>query len=166
MALGLFNQFEKIKNNSEKKSSQKDLLKKLNSFIENIHFELKKEGIPVLKNGRIDMDAFSQNKIYNEKNIKYDKNMIAMIEKEWALKANITLEEAETEREHSLGDKMEKLKTVIFYKFLKDGFYVTRSSRYDDIKNGIDNIILDKKTGNIICALDEVGTTSEEKLKF
>src|SRR4030042_3364472 len=110
MALGLFGQFEKKQNNNEKNINRDELLKKLNSIIQDMHFELKEDGISVLKDGRIDMDAFSdsKNKIYDAKNIEYDKNAIAMREAEWALEANLTLEEAKKEREHSLGDKMKK----------------------------------------------------------
>lgn len=34
------------------------------------------------------------------------------------------------------------------------------TSRYDDINNGIDNVIVGRTTGNIVGALDEVGETN------
>jgi hypothetical protein len=57
------------------------------------------------------------------------------------------------------------LKTCIFHKFLKDDFIVVRSSTYDDVNNGVDNIILEKKTGKILCAIDEVTDNSGIKFK-
>ena len=55
------------------------------------------------------------------------------------------------------------LKTAIFYKYLRKEFIIARSTDYDDIKRHVDNIILDKKTGNIVCALDE--TTDLENVR-
>ena len=43
---------------------------------------------------------------------------------------------------------------------MKKDFVVLRSSAYDDIKNGVDNIIIERSTGNLVCALDEVEDTS------
>lgn len=37
-----------------------------------------------------------------------------------------------------------------------EDFLVVRSAAYDDYVNGIDTVIIDKKTGTIVCTLDEV----------
>jgi hypothetical protein len=58
---------------------------------------------------------------------------------------------------------MEMLKTVVFDKFLGEDFIVVRSAQYDDVANKIDNVILDRKTGNLVCAFDEVGESSGPK---
>ena len=39
-------------------------------------------------------------------------------------------------------------------------------NHYDDIKNGIDNVIIDKKTGNVVCAVDDVGDMTRGNIKY
>ena len=51
---------------------------------------------------------------------------------------------------------MKLLKTALFNKFLGDKYVVVRSSRYDDYKNGVDNVMMEIKTGNVVCAFDEI----------
>jgi hypothetical protein len=52
--------------------------------------------------------------------------------------------------------QFEILKTAIMHKNMKSRYVVARSSRYDDITNGVDNVLMDKTTGDIVCALDEI----------
>ncbi|MCU0680078.1 MAG: hypothetical protein MUF50_02110 [Planctomycetes bacterium] len=46
--------------------------------------------------------------------------------------------------------------TALFDKYFGDKFLVVRASNFDDYKNGVDNVIVDKETGQVICAFDEV----------
>jgi hypothetical protein len=46
--------------------------------------------------------------------------------------------------------------TSILYKFLHEDFVVARASHYDDFKGGVDNVIVNKRTGEVVCAFDEV----------
>lgn len=50
----------------------------------------------------------------------------------------------------------ELLITVLLQKLLPERFVVVRSSKYDDYNNGVDNLILDKESGSVICGIDEV----------
>jgi len=59
-----------------------------------------------------------------------------------------------SDESHKEADLFEKVKTVILKKFLGNDFFIVRSSEYDDIKNGIDNIIYEKTTGIPLCAID------------
>lgn len=59
-------------------------------------------------------------------------------------------------RESSNPFLLEKFATVVFHKVLGDKFVVMRSSKHDDYENGFDNIIVNKETGDVICAFDEV----------
>jgi len=65
------------------------------------------------------------------------------------------------------GEKLEMFTTSIFDKFLGKDFFILRSSEYDDIVHGVDNIMIEKETGNPVCAFDEVadeiGPRFEEK---
>lgn len=59
-------------------------------------------------------------------------------------------------KEISKSNQAEMAITALLHKVLKDRFLVVRTSLLDDYKNGIDNLILDKETGAVICAFDEV----------
>ncbi len=68
------------------------------------------------------------------------------------------------------GTQVEMVITSILYKILRDKFIVTRASTYDDYENGVDNVIVHKETGEVICAFDEVndgvdGHKQDEKKK-
>jgi len=128
--------------------------------------QLRKEGVPVDNECRVDMNAFGE--IYGEKALNYDKQRIESLERQWRKMKGLSKEEYTKAKMCSLGEKMEMLKTAIFQKNLSPDFIVARSSHYDDIENGVDNIILEKKTGNLVCAFDEVADVDspryEEKI--
>lgn len=46
--------------------------------------------------------------------------------------------------------------TAVLHKFIGKDFIVARATDYDDYKNGVDNVLIDKKTGAVICGFDEV----------
>ncbi len=71
-----------------------------------------------------------------------------------------TADTARVEAEESLkeGFQFELLKTAIMHKYAGKQFITLRSSRYDDIANGVDNVLVDITTGEPICAFDEVAT--------
>ena len=58
------------------------------------------------------------------------------------------------------GFVFEMLKTSIMHKKIGERFIVVRSSHYDDNINKVDNVLVDRKTGHTICALDEVSPKS------
>lgn len=59
-------------------------------------------------------------------------------------------------KEASKSSQAEMIITALLHKILKERFLVVRSSVFDDYKHGMDNLILDKETGAVICAFDEV----------
>lgn len=59
-------------------------------------------------------------------------------------------------KEASKANQAEMVITALLHKVLKEKFLVVRSAMFDDYKHGIDNLILDKETGAVICAFDEV----------
>lgn len=142
--------------------------KALENFLENLAENLRKEGIPVKNDCRIDPTNFVE--VYSPQEIERDKREIEELEKKFAAEERERKETKkwgksgeralEIEEEEKIGEKLEILKTAVFSKFLAKDFIVARTSRYDDIKNKIDNVILDKKSGNLICAVDDVGETS------
>lgn len=60
------------------------------------------------------------------------------------------------EKRENKNTQMELAVTALLHKVLKERYFVVRTSEYDDYMNGIDNIIVDKETGVVICAFDEV----------
>lgn len=51
--------------------------------------------------------------------------------------------------------------TGILHKALRERYLVTRSSNFDDKRNGIDNVIVDRETGTVVCAFDDVQDESD-----
>jgi|GEM_PF-1142433 hypothetical protein len=60
------------------------------------------------------------------------------------------------ERSQGLAEGWEMYATALFHKAFGKDFLIVRASSFDDIANGIDTVIFDKKTGNIVCAFDEL----------
>lgn len=176
----------------EERISEEENVRKLRELLETQLTEIK-ERIPGLKNivddsCRIEPRAFS--KIYSEevieKDIKNTENKEIRFYFEFLLRkegAKISrdqideyiekLEEQERKkflkkaREWKLttkGEQLEMFKTLMFNKFLESNYCSLRTSFYDDTKNGIDNIILDLKKGEIVCAIDETGDARELEL--
>ncbi len=134
---------ELMKKNKEKKKEFQESLKSLENYLEKTSRKLEKSGIPVKKDCRIDFqsDFFKDFKKQN-KDIKKAQNL----EKELEIKTN----------KQKAGEQLEMLKTGLFDKFLGESIYVLRSSKYDDYFNSIDNVLIDKKSGEMVCAFDEV----------
>jgi hypothetical protein len=173
-----------------KKEKKENKTEKLDEIIFKIAERTNKElGENLLeKDGSVSKDSF--NNIYSEEKIKHDENHVRdkqiefsgaydeKVQEIYKKQYNLTdetnmkdqvVEKWKEEREKSKPAQLEKASTILFYKILKDDYIVARSSTYDDYKNGIDNILVNKKTGEVICAFDEVhGKTKngEEKRKM
>jgi hypothetical protein len=52
--------------------------------------------------------------------------------------------------------QLEMVVTILLHKAFGDKYIVVRSSKYDDYSGGVDNVIVNKETGTIICAVDDV----------
>ena len=124
-------------------------VEKLEVFLREASSELKENGFPVEEDCRINMDAFETK--YSPETIENDKERIKLKEESWL---------TGKEKAERSGEKLEMLKTATFHKFLKKDFFVLRSSIYDDVRNKIDNVIVEKDTGNLVCAFDEVADTT------
>ena len=46
--------------------------------------------------------------------------------------------------------------TVFLNKIIGDRFIVVRSAKYDDYEHGVDNVLVDKQTGFVVCGFDQV----------
>jgi hypothetical protein len=113
--------------------------------------ELQQEGLPVTEEGRVRSDVFTAFRTKGE--ISEDEAKVEKCDKKWRT----------SEIGTGWGEIFEILKTLLFHEFLNESFVVVRASRFDDIKNGIDNIIIDKETGSIVCAFDEVSALPHDR---
>jgi len=67
-------------------------------------------------------------------------------------------------KETNKGIMWEKISLVILNKILGKDFIVIHSSQNDDIHHSIDTIIIDKKSGEVVCTIDDVETDTEESI--
>lgn len=108
------------------------------------------EGIPVTDSCRIDEKRFQE--LYGAEEVRHD---METLQRQEARMRTLGLSEAELLRRRE-GEQLEALTVVVLNKFLAEDFVVVRTSRYDDVLNKADTLILDRKSGEIVCALDEV----------
>lgn len=144
--------FDQLGGENEGRGEKKELdgKNRLSRFLSGLAEYVKSEmGLDILdRTGRLKEISFKD--VYSEDEIGEDISEI------WRLKKSFCNgNEVRALSYEPSGAEFEKIKTVIFNKKLGSDFLVVRSSEYDDIKNGVDNIILDRKTGNIVCAFDE-----------
>lgn len=178
----------------EKREKEKHPAEKLRALISDISHEINEsaEGEYGIRNlvdmrGAICMDNFLGSEGYSDDKIYKDKESIHAREIEWSGAGNSRVKEfykerygAETEedivnvylknKEREKNGQMEMFTSVLFHKILKNEFVVMRASAYDDYVNGIDTVMVNKKTGDIVCAFDEVhnhknSARAEEKSK-
>lgn len=131
---------------------QEPSAEKLKNFLERAAGELRQDGVPADTDMRINADAFAG--VYPPAVLESDKKLVQEYQKIFGEKGE------KKSTQETFGEQLEMLKTAVFYKNLKNDFIVIRSSFYDDIKNKIDNVLLDRRTGNLVCAFDEVCDTT------
>lgn len=123
--------------------------------------QLRVEGVPVKDDARIDMEEFCRKNAMDEAEVYGDLAYIGGMEQEWQQAPMGSKPEHNDDKKLKQGERMEILKTVLFQKYLGRDFIVVRSSKYDDVKNGVDNVIVDRQSGNSVCAFDEVSVNEE-----
>ena len=139
----------------------------------------------ILDDCRINMDAFD---FPTEMGDKYDKELAQKLKNESLDFSNESVfahyseryktkdvHEMESkyleEKEGSNATKVEKAITILLHKFIGDEYIVARGSLFDDHCRGTDNVLINKATGEVICAFDGVsdpGNSSrlEKKIKI
>ncbi len=69
--------------------------------------------------------------------------------------------------ERSTGGSAEMAITLTLYRQLAPRYLVVRAARYDDAMHGVDNLIIDRETGEVVAAFDDVadepGGSREQK---
>ncbi len=153
--------FENRKN--EYKKDTEKLIEKLLEKMKTMAEKLRENGFPVGDDLRINPSEYKG--YYDAKKIENDQEQIEETIKKIFIKEsngekNIppTETERKMERLKNAGTQLEILVTLALNEFFEktEGKFITmRTSEYDDIKHGIDTIIFDKETGEIVCAIDE-----------
>lgn len=152
-----FGKTEKRKNQSEILSDLKNLLKGISESINaSAKNDFGTEG-----------DLVDANCSLAESFLEVDEDDLEEIgdrEKEWSSTFELDkemddgkrLELWKANKETSKANITEMLITALLNKFIGDDFIVVRASRFDDYFNGVDNVIVNKKTGEVVCAFDEI----------
>lgn len=148
--------------------------------------ELEKEyGLNGLLKSDATIDPCAYSGLYSEDIIKADANLVRERELEFSSANNPDVQRFYREthnantpdeivakwRENKSKEKsgqMEMAITILLSEKLGKDFLVVRTAPYDDYKNGVDNLILDRFTGEVVGAFDEVheggnGQRTEEK---
>ena len=135
---------ELIHNNERsRESSFKGINKLLEEYYEKIYKEYESD--------IIDEDCAIKGKIDSKEREKQDKLMFGRKRPD---ESNI---EYELRAEKRDGMVWEKVITIIFNKILGENYLIVHSSKRDD-NRGFDTLIVDKKTGEVVCTFDEVET--------
>lgn len=136
------------------------------------------KGIPLLSNGRIDMEGFED--VYSRDEISQDNLTAAGLKNRWrqerireirrATKGSAQVVESiysqEQKERQETSELFEKTVVAFFHKILAPrGFAVFRGSVFDDAENSADTVIVDMATGNVVCTLDEVLTHAAAALR-
>ncbi len=87
---------------------------------------------------------------------KLHEKVVLSKEQAWAGEKNCTFEEWNDKKEKDPATVSEMFITLLLHKVLKDRFLVARASHYDDYENGVDYVLIDKKTGVVVCGFDQV----------
>jgi len=160
-------------NAAESKSAKESVKESvLEIFLTRVYTNLEKSGLPIDRRGRIDTQFFTD--LYDAAEIARDNQKVQELKNKFTREKNeeiinrtwkenpeeVMAANQAAPKNQGLGEKLELLKSAIFIKFLQKDYLVIRSSEFDDIFNKVDNIMIDSKSGNIVCALDEVADTT------
>ncbi|MDP3837004.1 MAG: hypothetical protein Q8Q67_02805 [bacterium] len=85
-----------------------------------------------------------------------DERLNAMQEEQWAKEMGKSVEEWRLAKERAPATLTEMALTILLQRLLPERFMIVRSSAYDDYNNGVDQLIIDKETGLVVCGIDEV----------
>ena len=136
----------------EREKSQRE---KLENYLREKAEILKSMGLPIDERLRIKEEQF--NDIYSKSEIERDNQKIIQRQREWEEK-EIKDQRFGTEK---IGEKLEEVFSLLLNKmFEKNEMIVVRTSKYDDIFAGVDHLILDAKTGNVVAGIDTLSEMS------
>ena len=129
--------------------SRETYIARIQKFIEERAEAYRAEGIPVADDGRIDPNPPDEAEIWGRKLVENTPH------------ANTQKKEIPTPTE-----QVELLSLAIFAKNLpQNEFVIARSSQQDNLKDRVSTLILERRTGNLVCAFSEVGANDNEEYR-
>lgn len=166
-------QLKKIER-QETKTAEINWIEKLRLPLEKLSEWLRKKGLPVDKECRIDLEEFKKEKFFSPSQIEKDKKLVQQIENKFqsldqTLKKEILFQK-------KTGELLEIAKTIAFNAIWFPGKLITvRTSKYDDYFNKVDQLILipqiskllkEKKSDSEVIACVDLTESKDKKLKF
>ncbi len=85
-----------------------------------------------------------------------DEKLVNDLEKDWASRQGKTVEEWRQSKERNPATINEMAITITLHRLLGSRFIVARAAPIDDYTRHVDNVLIDKETGAIVCGFDEV----------
>lgn len=85
-----------------------------------------------------------------------DKSLVEAQEEGFRVKTGKNINDWKYDVEKNASNLTELALTVLLQKVLGSDFIIARSSKYDDYNNGVDQVIIYKPTGEVVCGIDEV----------
>lgn len=104
--------------------------------------------------------------------LEVDLNEVSKCENNWAREQGRTVDDWRRNKDRSRSTIAEMAITATLHRILGERFIVARASKIDDYK-GVDNVLIDKETGAVVCGFDDVlghigddgGEIKDEKIK-
>jgi len=141
-------------NNRKNKFEKKENISKLHEFSRATSQKIIQEyGEEIVNDDvSINRDVFKENANYTKEEIEEDDEFVKKKRKKFD----------KDKLKDSNGQLFEEVIACIFYRILKKNYLVVRSSDYDDFRNGVDLLIIDLETNEVICAVDDITTYNED----
>ncbi len=114
--------------------------------------ELQSGGLPVDDRMRIDSNLFIKSDTYARSVVDRDNTYI--LKRLQSAHPGKGLEEIRDNEHETIGYQAEVLINELLRKGLSDRYLVVRTAEYDDWKQGVDMLVIDKKSGEIVIGLD------------
>ena len=122
---------------------------KMNTLMTGIVEHYKDIGIQLERDGRVSVSAFRA--FYPHEKLNEDRKYVEKKER------YIKDRSIDTDKRNNIESEcFEQLVSVIFTKVMPERFAVLRTAKYDDYEHGVDTIIIDRETGDVVCSVDEV----------
>lgn len=95
-------------------------------------------------------------KLFDHEDRANDLHLISAQEDQWAQEEGKDKGRWLKDRQINYANLTEMALTAMLQKILPSRFMVVRASAYDDYNHGVDQLILDKESGDVVCGIDEV----------
>ena len=110
-------------------------------------------GVKLTPDGRINSSKFLSCR--NGRELRIHESYVEKKEQDISMRAIV-----EDSQQLEDSDLFEQLVPILFTKIMPDKFIAVRSAKYDDYTHGVDTVIIDRDTGEVLCSVDECTSDS------